>query len=204
MKKEFDSVKKRKKKDESLKKSEERRKTVDFRQNEVTGEIEHLDQFGNKIRNPIELRRKPPVTIDADVIRETLKLTLAGKSIPKIAENLGVKETSLLSALAKNEDFKRDFEKAREMCSYLYEDKLEILADNVESAADVPAANFKYKVYNRLAEIKNPKKYSQKSLPASGGTNDGKPIQITINTGIDRTKKIKDIPLVQKNERKNK
>ena len=190
---EYKSVKKERVKAKKRKEKRTPPPTADWRQNPVTGEIEHLDEGGRKIRDPL---RNPVVikTMTHDIMNEVLKKTEEGEMITEICTALSIRTNSVYSLLARNEKFKLDFDRARSVAAYKFEDKIEELAENTNHEDDVPVSNFKLKAYDRLAQIKNPDRYGK--TRTEGGNNDGKSINITFNTGIDRTKKIKDAPLI--------
>jgi len=186
-----------------------------IRENEE-GEIEVYDgetnkKIGTQSRKKDHIRKTRKTKIKTTtVVKERIRiltpklknailnLALEGKTVTRIASEIGWPRKVLYEWLRAHHEFRKEFEASKKIAAYNYEDKMEELVEKTQKKSHVIVNKFKFDSYKQLAEIANPERYGKKTTVEG---NPDKPIKIIFDTGITRTpvedktkkKEVKDV-----------
>lgn len=115
-----------------------------------------------------------------------IKLAFNGLTPTQICRELGMHESTIWRWFQKYSGFVEEYENARAMSAYRFEEKILELAENVHDEKDVQVARFKSEIYFKLAKIRSPKVYAEKKVAPEGeGTGN---VVINFVTGVPQSR----------------
>lgn len=154
-----------------------------------TGRVAYVQKGLTKKKREDEIKKTPIKTrivwkYHEEIGNEICEMVSAGATLAEISRTEGYPPiTTIFSWKATHRDFRENLREAIGNRAHTLRDKALETADRTEDSSDVPAAKLKIDTYKWAAEKDNPTDFGpvtkQDQLPTQ-------PIQILIDTGIDR------------------